>query len=416
VAAILLGAVVSACSPASTPAEAPVPLPGSTVQSTVRPPTRLLYYRHPMNPSITSPTPAKDEMGMAYIPVYADGQTVAGEVRLAAAVLQKLGVRIVPVMAGILPGQVRAPGVVQFNAQSVTEGYVIVTGLVEKLSVHSVGQTIRSGQLLFQLYSPALATVDSQYLQSLDNGTPSSQNPYVNGLRAFGLTDDLIDDLRAKRRPVGRIPVRANVSGVVTALNFRDGAIVSQGSSVLQWAAIDPVWAVLQVPASQARDIKEGQSAEVTSPALPGETLAARVNYVYPGADPITRAVLVRLVLSNHNGALKPNMLVSALIHGSESGELLHVPREAVVRDGRVDRVILALGNGRFVPREVRLGRESGDRIVVLEGLAATDRVVTSGVFLIDAESNIRSSLARMIDRPAVEPTPEAAAPSSDRR
>jgi Cu(I)/Ag(I) efflux system membrane fusion protein len=317
---------------------------------------------------------------------------------------------------GILPGQVRAPGVVQFDAHSVTEGYVIVTGRVEKLSVGSVGETIRSGQLLFELYSPSLATVDSQYLQSVDNGTSSAQNPYVNGLRAFGLTDDLIADLREKRRPVGRIPVRARVSGVVTSLNFREGAIVSQGSSVLQWAATDPVWAVAQVPASQARGIEEGQSAEVTILSLPGETLAARVDYIYPGADPITRAVLVRLVLSNQNGALKPNMLVSALINGSESGEVLHVPREAVVRDGRIDRVILALGNGRFLPREVKLGRESGDRIVVLQGLAATDQVVTSGLFLIDAESNVRSSLARMNDRPEVAQTPEAAAPPSGRQ
>jgi Cu(I)/Ag(I) efflux system membrane fusion protein len=106
--------------------------------------------------------------------------------------------------------------------------------------------------------------VDAQYLQSLDSGTPYSQNPYVSGLRTFGLTDDLIAELRKKRRPVGRIPVRARHSGVVTALNFRNGAMVSQGDSVLQWAAIDPVWAVVQVPASRAMDVRKGQSAAVT--------------------------------------------------------------------------------------------------------------------------------------------------------
>jgi Cu(I)/Ag(I) efflux system membrane fusion protein len=355
-----------------------------------------------MNPSITSPTPAKDEMGMDYLPVYDNGRTVASEVRLTDSVVQKLGVRIESVKIGTLSGQVRAFGVVKFNERSVSEAYVIVNGRVEKLSVGGVGEAISSSQLLFELYSPALETVDVQYLQSLDSGTPLAQNPYANGLRSFGLTDDLIADLREKRRPVGRIPVRAKLSGVVTALNFRNGAIVTPGDSVLQWAAVDPVWAVVHVPASQAMDVKIGQSATVMSPALQGEALSASINYVYPGADPLTGAVLVRLVLPNPNGTLKPNMLVSALIQESNSGEVLHVPREAVIRDGRIDRVMLALGDGRFAAREVTLGRESGDRIVVVRGLAARDRVVTSGVFLIDAESNIRSSLARLTERPVV--------------
>jgi Cu(I)/Ag(I) efflux system membrane fusion protein len=410
---IALGLIVSACAPPSVPTEAPDPQSLATARATDPLENRPLYYRHPMNPSITSPTPAKDEMGMDFTPVYDTSQTVAGEVRLTDSFVQKLGVRIMPVAVGTLSGAVRAPGVIQFDSGSVTEAYVIVTGRVEKLSVGSVGEAIRSGQLLFEVYSPALETVDVQYLQSLDASTPNSQNPYVNGLRAFGLTDDLIADLREKRRPVGRLPVRARRSGVVTALNFRSGAIVSPGDSVLQWAATDPVWAIVQVPASQAPYVKKGQSAEVTSPALNGGPLSASVSYVYPDADPRTGAVPVRLVLPNRDGELKPNTLVSALIHGSESGEVIHVPREAVIRDGRVDRVILALGDGRFVPREVELGRESGDRLVVLKGLGATDQVVTSGVFLIDAESSIRSSLARMGERPAVELTRDAAAPSS---
>jgi Cu(I)/Ag(I) efflux system membrane fusion protein len=267
--------------------------------------------------------------------------------------------------------------------------------------------------LLFELYSPALATVDSQYLLSLDSGTKYSENPYVSGLRTFGLTDDLMEDLRERRRPVGRIPVRAKHSGVVTALNFRNGAMVSQGASVLQWAAVDPIWAVVQIPASQVTDVKEGQRATVTSPAPYGVPLSVRVNYVYPEADPVTGAVLIRLVLPNPNGTLKPNTPVVALLEGADSEEVLHVPGQSVIRDGQVDRVIVALGDGRFSPREVKLGRERGDRIEVLQGLSATDRVVTAGLFLIDAESNIRSSLARMTDRAGVKPTREAAASSS---
>ena len=335
---------------------------------------------------------------MDYVPVYEDAPSSTGVVQLSPSMLQRIGVRSAPVVVGALPGEIRAPGVVQFDARSVTETYVVTTGQVEKLSVHSVGESIRAGQLLFELYSPALATADHQYLQALNPQTPAGENPYANGLRTFGLTDDLIADLREKRRPVGRIPYRAATAGVVTALNARSGAVVSQGASVLQWAAVDPVWVIVDVPASQAGELEVRGPADVSVGGLGGRTFSARVDYLYPDVDPLTRAVRVRLVLPNRDGALKPNMTVSATLHGRASDAVASVPREAVIRDGRMDRVILALGGGRFAPRVVKLGRESGDRIVVLEGLQAGDQVVTSGVFLIDSESNIRSSLGRMTD------------------
>jgi Cu(I)/Ag(I) efflux system membrane fusion protein len=393
--AVLAG---SGCSPAPPPDDAHAAPSTGASRPAARAAGRVLYYRHPMNPSVTSPVPAKDEMGMDYVPVYQNERSAEGVIQLPASVVQKLAVRSAPVAFGPLPSQIRAPGIVQFDARSVTEAYVVTTGLVENLSVHSVGEGIRAGQLLFELYSPALAIVDAQYLQAVISGTPSSTNPYVNGLRTFGLTDDLIADLREKRRPVGRIPLRAGRAGVVTALNFRNGAIVPQGASVLQWTALDPVWVIIDVPASQATAVKAGGVAEVAAAGLPGRKFSARIDYVYPNVDAITRSVQARLVLQNRDGALRPNMPVSAILYGDQSEAVLHVPREAVIRDGHADRVILALGDGRFAPRDVTLGRESGDRIVVREGLTAADRVVTAGAFLLDSESNIRSGLARMTD------------------
>jgi Cu(I)/Ag(I) efflux system membrane fusion protein len=349
-----------------------------------------------MNPSVTSPVPARDDMGMAFIPVYAGEASAAGAVQLPASVVQRLGIRASPVATSALTEEIRAPGVVQFDARSVSETYAVTTGQVERLSVRSVGESVRAGQLLFELYSPALATVDNQYLQSLNRQTSSVENPYVNGLRTFGLTDELIADLREKRRRVGRIPYRAEKAGVVTALGARDGAVVAQGTSVLQWMTVDPIWVLVDVPASQAGGIELQGSAEVTLSGLAGRTLSARVDYLYPDLDPITRTARVRLVLRNPDGALRPNMTASVTFHRSDSAPVLHIPREAVIRDGRTDRVILALGAGRFAPREVKVGREIGDQVIVLEGLEVGDQVVTSGVFLLDSESNIRSSLARM--------------------
>jgi membrane fusion protein, copper/silver efflux system len=357
-----------------------------------------LYYRHPMHPEITSPTPAKDEMGMDYVPVYATG-AASGEVRLSAAVEQKLGVRTAPVMVGPLPLDLRAPGSIRYDERTVAETYVPLAGRIEKLSVHSVGETVRLGQLLFELYSPALATVDEQYLRAASPGA-TVDNPYFAGLRALGLTDDLIADLREHRRSAGRIPFRASGLGALTGLNVREGAFIAQGASALQWAKMDPVWAVVDVPASLADALRTGTSASVTVAALPGQTFSGPIDYVYPVVDAQTRAVQARVVLANHSGVLKPNMMVSVAIEGPATGPVLHVPREAVIRDGRSDRVVVALGNGRFVSRQVRLGRENGERVVVLEGLSATDQVVTSGLFLIDSEANIRSGLARMSESP----------------
>jgi membrane fusion protein, copper/silver efflux system len=393
--------LASACSPdTSANLQQTAAAKDRTDQSGSRP----LYYRHPMNPSVTSPVPAKDEMGMDYVPVYDEAGVPGQVVQLSAAALQRLAVRTAPVVVSALTSEIRAPGIVQYDGQSVTEAYVITTGQVQKLSVRSVGEVVRAGQVLFELYSPSLATVDAQYLQALESQGPGTENPWVNGLRTFGLTDDLIADLREKRRSVGRIPARAKAAAVVTALNVRDGAIVPQGTSVLQLAGTDPLWVLADVPASQASDLRPQGTGEVTTDALPSRTFQGRVDYIYADVDPLTRATRVRLVVRNRDGALKPNMPVSVTLHGQDAGAVLHVPREAVIRDGRSDRVILALGAGRFMPREVKLGRESGDQVVVLEGLAANDQVVTSGMFLIDSESNIRSSLGRIADKTQAKP------------
>jgi Cu(I)/Ag(I) efflux system membrane fusion protein len=326
------------------------------------------------------------------VPVYAT-PAASGEVRLSAAVEQKLGVRTAPVMVGPLPLELRVPGSIRYDERTLAEAYVPLAGRIEKLSVRSVGETVRPGQVLFELYSPALATVDEQYQKA---ASPGVDNPYFAGLRALGLTDDLIADLREHRRTAGRIPFRASGLGVLTGLNVREGAFIAQGASALQWAKVDPVWAVVDVPASLADALRAGTTARVSVAALPGQTFSGPVDYVYPSVDAQTRAVQARIVLANHAGVLKPNMMASVAISGPAGDAVIHVPREAVIRDGRSERVVVALGNGRFASRQVKLGRESGERVVVVEGLAATDQVVTSGLFLIDSEANVRSSLARM--------------------
>jgi Cu(I)/Ag(I) efflux system membrane fusion protein len=367
-----------------------------------------LYYRHPMNPAVTSPVPARDEMGMEYVPVYDEAAQAPGELHLSAALIQKLGVRTAPVSVGPLNLEVRAPGIVRYDERSLAEAYAPTGGRVEKLSVRAVGERVSSGQLLFEIYSSPLASADAQYLAAVNPARSDSENPFVGALRALGLTDQLIADLREGHRAVGRIPVRAGSAGVITALNCRTGAVIGAGAPVLRWASVDPIWVIADVPASQASVVKAGATARIRAGGPAGTERTGHVDYIYPEVDAATRSTQVRVVLSNADGLLRPNMFVSTVLYSADGAAVLHVPREAVIRDGDSARVIVALGEGRFAPRRVELGPESGEQTVVRSGLEASDHVVTSGIFLLDSESALRAGLARMND-------PDAAATSTSR-
>jgi Cu(I)/Ag(I) efflux system membrane fusion protein len=219
----------------------------------------------------------------------------------------------------------------------------------------------------------------------------------------------MIDDLRAKRRAPGRIPFRAAADGFVTELGVRDGALVQQGDRLLQTASVDPVWVSLAVAQSAGADVALGADVLITTRAFPGRKFVGRVDLVSPRLDERTRTVTARVVVANADGALKPNMVVAARIGGAAGEPVVHVPSEAVIRGAAGDRVVVALGEGRFATRSVVLGRESGDRVAIADGLREGDQVVTSGMFLIDAETNLESGLGRLDDAQA-----PAAAPSPD--
>jgi Cu(I)/Ag(I) efflux system membrane fusion protein len=166
----------------------------------------------------------------------------------------------------------------------------------------------------------------------------------------------------------------------------------------LRLATLDPAWITAEVPESAVGEVVVGGAAEVAASAFPGRSFTGRVDYIYPELEQTTRTLRVRLVVPNKDGALIPNMYVSAKLAGAQSEAIVHVPRDAVIRDGDTARVLLARGDNRFTPKNVRIGREVGDEIVILEGLSKGDRVVTSAVFLIDSEATLKASLAR-IDR-----------------
>ncbi len=215
-------------------------------------------------------------------------------------------------------------------------------------------------------------------------------------LSALGVSGSEIARLDKERTVRQRVRVYAEADGVITHLGVREGIFVTPATEIMSVAKVDKVWVLAEVFERQAAWVKAGQSAVVELDYLPAATFLGSVDYVYPELDPKTRTLKVRIRFDNTAETLRPNMFARVTIQGDSIGEVVHVPREALIRGGSTDRVVVALGGGRFRAQAVETGIESGDRVAIRKGISAGELIVVSGQFLIDSESNIDAALSRM--------------------
>jgi Cu(I)/Ag(I) efflux system membrane fusion protein len=401
-AAIAIGVVIGRnWNPATHP-------PAASSADTAR---EALYWVAPMDPEYRRDAPGKSPMGMDLVPVYAtDAQD--GIVSIDPLVVSNLGVRTEIALSGVLQRQIETVGYVGYDEDTLQHIHTRVEGWLEQLSVTATGDTVTKGQVLFELYSPTLVNAQEEHLATLKSRNTSLHEASLERLAALGMTVAEIDRLHTERKVEQLIRVYAERDGVVAHLGVREGIYVTPATNVMSVADLDRVWILAEVFERQAGWVKQGQQATVELDYLPGKRLHGRIDYVYPELDPKTRTLKVRLRFDNTTGELRPNMFARVTISGDDSGKVVHVPRGALIRGGKVDRVVLALGNGRFRAQPVEFGMESGDRVAILSGISAGDRIVTSGQFLIDSESNIEAALSRM-QGPAdgatndIEPPPE---------
>jgi Cu(I)/Ag(I) efflux system membrane fusion protein len=353
-----------------------------------------IYYRHPHDPQRTSPTPRKDEMGMDYVPVYADA--TGPEVRISPAVINNLGVRTEAATRAALPRRAQTVGFVSFDDRRVRQVRPRAEGWIEGLSVRAMGETVSAGQLLFTVYSPMLESAQQEYLDAIRIGNDDLVAASRDRLRALGLDSATVLRLANSGRASGRVPFHAPVAGVVTELAIREGAMVTPEMMAMTITELGSLWVIAEVPESQAGWVAPGTVAELRFPSLPGTTLEGRVQHVYPELNMETRTLRARIVLEQPQAGIRANMLANVTLLGEAAAEAVTIPRNALIRGGAEDRVVLALGEGRFAPRRVVAGAESGERVAILEGLAAGDQVVVAGQFLLDSEANLRSGLGRL--------------------
>ncbi len=369
---------------------------------------KALFYRNPMDPAITSPMPAKDSMGMDYIPVYADAAAGADAdvVRIDPAIVQNLGVRTAPVTRGGLARLIDTVGAVTYDEGLVAHIHTRSEGWIEGLYVHTDGEQVSAGELLFEIYSPLLNSAQDELLQALRIGQTDLIAASRERLRLLGVDEAQIRALERDRKATARIAVRAPQDGVVTQLNARHGMYVKPDLEVMALTDTSSVWVLADVPERQAAWLAAGQVAEVRLPAAPGAVFECTVDLVYPSLDPKTRTLRARLRIDNPGERIRPGMYANVQIFAAPRDDVLSVPRQALIRGGRTERVIVALGAGRFRAVDVVAGMESGERIEIRAGVREGDQVVVSGQFLIDSEASIKASILRMHNATQAETPP----------
>jgi len=348
---------------------------------------------------------------MDYVPVYADA--AGPEVRISPAVINNLGVRTASVTREAPERRAATVGYVEFDERRMQRVQPRAEGWIEGLSVRAMGETVKAGQLLFTLYSPTLESAQQEYLDALRIGNLDLIEASRERLRALGLDGGAAERLERAGRASGRVPFHAPIGGVVTELEVREGAMVSPQTTTVTITELGSLWVIAEVPESQAAWVRAGTTAEIRLPSLPGETIEGRVDYVYPELSMETRTLRARIVLDGSRPGLRPNMLANVTLVGEAGAPALTIPRSALIRSGSEDRVVVALGEGRFVPRRVVVGPESGDRVVIREGLVDGEQVVVAGQFLLDSEANLRAGMERLSSgesAPAEAPADEHAA------
>lgn len=356
---------------------------------------KLLYWVAPMDANFRREKPGKSPMGMDLVPVYDDGEEGL-TVKISPTVENNMGVRTALVQKDNLWRRIDTVGYVDFDENNISHIHLRTKGWIEKLSIKSEGERVKKGQLLFEVYSPELVNAQEEYLQALRSRHKGLSNASRERLEALGISSEQIKMLNKKRKASQFVKVFAKQDGIVSKLNVREGMFVMPQKEVMSLADLSSVWILAEVFESQADWVKQGQSAEVKLSYLPGREWEGVVEYIYPSLDPITRTLKVRLRFDNTDEALKPNMFSNVTIYGGAKREVIVIPREALIRTGNDERVIISIGDGKFQPRDITAGIESGEFIEVIKGLNVGDKIVTSGQFLIDSEASLKASIARM--------------------
>lgn len=358
-----------------------------------------MYWVAPMDANFRRDKPGLSPMGMELVPVYKNGSAndaEVGTVTINPSIVNNIGVRTEKVKNSHLQTQIETVGYVNYNQDKLVHIHPRVKGWIETLNINSVGETVTKGQAIYSLYSPELVNAQEEFVLALSRKNTRLIKAAKNRLLALNIPDEAIAELQRSRKVKQQVTFYAPQSGVVENLSIREGFYVQPGTMLFSIGDLTEVWVEAEVLERQAGFVFVDDNVAMTLDFLPGKTWQGKVDYIYPTLDSQTRTMKVRLRFDNKNFALKPNMFAQVIIDGKPSAETIVIPKEALIRTGTQDRVVLALGDGQFKSIAVDVGRSDGKQIEILAGLSASDNIVTSAQFLLDSESSKTSDFKRM--------------------
>jgi Cu(I)/Ag(I) efflux system membrane fusion protein len=368
--------------------------PPSSSSTTER---KIKYYRNPMGLPDTSPVPKKDSMGMEYIAVYEGDDTDDGSVRLSPGKIQRTGAKSEPAAMRVIRAMTRAPGTIALDERRISVIAMRSESFVLKVADVTTGSHVEKGQSLMEVYTPAISSAAAEYLATITSKTTSGDGSYGRGSRQrlvnLDVPEAAISVIEKSRNVPTSIDWTSPRDGIVLERNAIEGMRVQPGGVLFRIADHSVVWALIDVAERDLGTIAVGQSATVRARAFPGREFEGKIAVIYPEINKETRTARIRIDLQNPDLALLHDMYVDAEIDTGSGEPVVSIPDSAVMDTGSRQAVFIDKGQGRFEPREVKLGHRGSGYVEVRQGLADGEPVVISANFLIDAESNLKAAL-----------------------
>jgi len=373
---------------------------------------KILYWRAPMDPTEIYDKPGKSKMGMDLIPVYeGDEAGGAGSITIDGSIQQNMNLRIADVKRRDLSSVIRAYGKVKYAEDKKYSVNTKINGWIENLYIDTTGERVRKGQPLLEIYAPELVATQEELVIALENQKKSESSPFEemkrnaqkmvdlvrNRLELWDISRSEIDKIEKTGQMQRTTLLRSRVSGIVLHKAVNVGDKVGPGMDLFHIVDLSKVWVEASVYESELPLVEVGQKVELELDHVTGEKIAGKVDFIYPFLDQKSHANNVRIVFNNPDLKLKPEMNATVWIYGSTHESALTVPAEAIIHSGTRKVVFVAKEEGKFEPREVKIGTESNEGFVeIISGLFEGEKVVTSGQFLLDSESRTREAIAKM--------------------
>lgn len=394
---------------------------------------KILHWRAPMNPNYISDKPGKSPMGMDLVPVYDDEVSVEGGVRVDPNFLQNFAVRTTLAERGNILIEIRTIGTLTHNDETLVSVNTKFAGWIEKAYFNNVGESVKRGDVLFEVYSPELVTTQREYLAAFDflDRLSGSAYPEAVGrarslleasrerLRHWDITEQQIKELDDSRQVTRTVQVYSPASGLIVAkmTGSLEGMRLTPGMTVLTLGSHTRLWAKIELYEDDLRHVRKGTPVRVEVGAFPGRSWRGRVVLFDGALDARTRTLGAYVEIDNSDMKLRPNMFADVLIRPPAVRDAVKVPSEAVLHSGERAIVIVERAKGIFEPREVTLGPEGGGYQEIREGLESGEKVVTSSQFLIDSESNLKAAINQLLgDRAAPDDSPDPGRPQPEGR